>query len=97
MTPEGIKINIAPEINDDTAELALKVVQLYCNTTGRSVLTFTLHDGTKKLSFEQPIHDPKDCRYCAIDGKGDLYCYGTKEIEPCKGESCPDWKSRCEP
>lgn len=52
MKREGITIQITPGINDDTAELALKVVQLYCNSTGCIIENYETHDGRIKLFFK---------------------------------------------
>ncbi|MBR4930399.1 MAG: hypothetical protein IKZ00_06310 [Bacteroidaceae bacterium] len=40
-------------------------------------------------------HKPEDCRCYTVrtyDGQGG--CLGTKEIDPCKGENCENWKPK---
>lgn len=44
---------------------------------------------------EEETHKPEDCRCHTIrtyDGQSG--CLGTKEIDPCKGETCENWKPK---
>lgn len=54
----------------------------------------TLKKALKMTQFE-PEHNPEDCRnyttnaYLKCGG-----CLATKEIDPCKGAGCKDWKPK---
>lgn len=45
---------------------------------------------------EDEEHKPEDCRYYVdqwlygVQGR----CIGTMEMDPCKGENCPNWKPK---
>ena len=48
---KSLKIGIAPEIDRDTAEFALKIVQMYCNDNNLSVIALCRPGGGKTFEF----------------------------------------------
>lgn len=54
----------------------------------------TLKKALKTIN-QQEEHNPEDCRYYTTNAYLKCGgCLGTKEIDPCKGPGCPNWKPK---
>jgi hypothetical protein len=48
----------------------------------------------RRASDETPSRKPEDCLYYTANSFWGGGCLGTKEIDPCKGAECENWKPK---
>lgn len=54
-TDFSIKVTCGIDVDEETAELALKIVNIYCNQNDKRVTTETNDDGRKSMFFEEEM------------------------------------------
>ena len=45
------------------------------------------------VTVQEPIRKAEDCRCYTKTNYGGV-CFGTKELDPCKGDKCENWKPK---